>query len=85
LTDRTDLDTQLLETFTRTHLKTSCRQAKEIAGGTESLHELLKVPVGGIVFTTIQKFMPATMPRCWWSPRARRAQHTHASTSASQS
>jgi type I restriction enzyme R subunit len=59
LTDRTDLDTQLLETFTRTHLKTSCHQATEIAGGSESLHELLKVPAGGIVFTTIQKFAPA--------------------------
>ena len=59
LTDRTDLDTQLLETFTRTHLQTSCHQATEIAGGSESLHELLKVPAGGIVFTTIQKFAPA--------------------------
>ncbi len=59
LTDRTDLDTQLLETFTRTHLKASCHQATEIAGGSESLHELLKVPAGGIVFTTIQKFAPA--------------------------
>jgi type I restriction enzyme R subunit len=59
LTDRTDLDTQLLETFTRTHLKTFCHQATEISGGSESLHELLKVPAGGIVFTTIQKFAPA--------------------------
>jgi len=66
VTDRTDLDDQLAETFTATHLKAACRQAEEITGGSNSLHELLKVPAGGIVFTTIQKFAPAhgrkTMP-----------------------
>jgi type I restriction enzyme R subunit len=58
VTDRTDLDDQLSGTFTSTHLATSCKQADEIAGGPGSLHELLKVPAGGIVFTTIQKFAP---------------------------
>jgi type I restriction enzyme R subunit len=56
VTDRTDLDDQLAQTFTATHLAPSCRQAAEIAGGPDSLHSLLAVPAGGIVFTTIQKF-----------------------------
>ena len=60
VTDRTDLDNQLADTFTATHLAPVCQQAEEIAGGARSLHELLKVPAGGIVFTTIQKFMPPT-------------------------
>ncbi len=59
VTDRTDLDDQLLKTFSATHLEPFCHQAQEISGGKESLHELLKVPAGGIVFTTIQKFAPA--------------------------
>ena len=58
VTDRTDLDDQLAETFTGTHLAAACEQAEEITGGPESLHELLNVPAGGIVFTTIQKFAP---------------------------
>ncbi len=58
VTDRTDLDNQLSETFTATHLAASCRQAEEITGGPRSLHQLLRVPAGGIVFTTIQKFAP---------------------------
>jgi type I restriction enzyme R subunit len=58
VTDRTDLDNQLAETFTGTHLAAACGQAEEITGGPNSLHELLKVPAGGIVFTTIQKFAP---------------------------
>jgi len=56
VTDRTDLDNQLLDTFTGTNLATACEQAQEITGGLESLYELLKVPAGGVVFTTIQKF-----------------------------
>ena len=60
ITDRTDLDNQLADTFTGTHLAPVCRQADEIAGGETSLHELLKVPAGGIIFTTIQKFAPPT-------------------------
>ena len=66
VTDRTDLDNQLADTFTATHLAPQCRQAESIAGGSESLQELLNVPAGGIVFTTIQKFAPPagteTMP-----------------------
>jgi type I restriction enzyme R subunit len=66
VTDRTDLDNQLAETFARTHLASSVQQADEITGGPRSLHALLSVPAGGIVFTTIQKFAPArgsdTMP-----------------------
>ncbi len=68
VTDRTDLDNQLAETFSRTHLATSVQQAEEITGGARSLHQLLNVPAGGIVFTTIQKFAPARgseeMPVC---------------------
>ena len=59
VTDRTDLDNQLAETFARTHLASSVQQAQEITGGPRSLHGLLNVPAGGIVFTTIQKFAPA--------------------------
>lgn len=59
VTDRTDLDNQLAETFTATHLAAVSQQADEIKGGARSLHELLKVPAGGVVFTTIQKFAPA--------------------------
>ena len=58
VTDRTDLDNQLADTFTGTHLAPLCKQADEIRGGPNSLYELLKVPAGGIVFTTIQKFAP---------------------------
>jgi type I restriction enzyme R subunit len=58
VTDRTDLDNQLLEKFTATHLASTCRQAQEITGGVRSLYKLLNVPAGGIVFTTIQKFRP---------------------------
>ncbi|MDQ3758727.1 MAG: type I restriction endonuclease subunit R, partial [Actinomycetota bacterium] len=58
VTDRTDLDNQLADTFTATHLAPACRQAEEITGGSRSLDALLKVPAGGIVFTTIQKFAP---------------------------
>jgi len=58
VTDRTDLDNQLAETFSRTHLASSVQQAEEIIGGASSLDELLNVPAGGAVFTTIQKFAP---------------------------
>jgi type I restriction enzyme R subunit len=67
VTDRIDLDEQLMKTFARqAELVQAVRQAEEVAGGSQSLHELLKVPAGGIVFTTIQKFVPpsgeAAMP-----------------------
>ncbi len=58
VTDRTDLDNQLLDTFTATHLAPACEQAQEITGNADSLYQLLDVPAGGIVFTTIQKFAP---------------------------
>ncbi len=58
VTDRTDLDNQLIGTFTATHLKSLCKQARAISKGQQSLRELLNVPAGGIVFTTIQKFAP---------------------------
>ena len=57
LTDRNDLDDQLFETFS------SCqqllRQEPKQAADRMDLRFLLSVASGGIVFTTIQKFMPA--------------------------
>jgi len=59
VTDRIDLDEQLMETFARqAELAQAVKRAEEAAGGARSLHELLNVPAGGIVFTTIQKFVP---------------------------
>src|ERR1700749_109873 len=59
VTDRIDLDDQLMRTFAiQSELAQSIKQADEVSGGPGSLHELLKVPAGGIVFTTIQKFAP---------------------------
>ena len=64
VTDRTDLDNQLADTFTGTHLAPQCEQADEIRrtpnspADSKNLYELLQVPAGGIVFTTIQKFAP---------------------------
>lgn len=56
LTDRNDLDEQLFGTFA------ACgellRQAPEQARDRAHLRELLKVASGGVVFTTIQKFLP---------------------------
>lgn len=56
ITDRNDLDGQLFGTFSRCSdiLKQAPRQAESRA----HLRELLKVASGGIVFTTIQKFLP---------------------------
>ncbi len=56
LTDRNDLDDQLFGTFSRCHelLRQKPGQAKDRA----DLREHLKVASGGVVFTTIQKFMP---------------------------
>jgi type I restriction enzyme, R subunit len=59
VTDRIDLDDQLMQTFARqAELAQAVKQADEVSGGRNSLHELLNVPAGGIVFTTIQKFVP---------------------------
>ena len=56
LTDRNDLDDQLFETFGR--CQDILRQKPTQAEDRDSLKGLLKVASGGIVFTTIQKFLP---------------------------
>ena len=56
LTDRNDLDEQLHETFT--NCQQLLRQEPQKAESRRELGQLLKVASGGIVFTTIQKFMP---------------------------
>ena len=56
ITDRNDLDDQLFGTFARCHelLRQKPVQARDRA----QLRELLMVASGGVVFTTIQKFLP---------------------------
>ena len=56
LTDRNDLDQQLFETFT--NCQQLLRQTPAQAANRADLKKLLSVASGGIVFTTIQKFMP---------------------------
>jgi len=56
ITDRNDLDDQLFDTFAAS--KQLLRQEPTQAKDRENLKTLLKVASGGIVFTTIQKFMP---------------------------
>jgi type I restriction enzyme R subunit len=56
LTDRNDLDDQLFETFSRCN--EILRQKPVQAETRAELRNLLKVASGGIVFTTIQKFLP---------------------------
>lgn len=56
LTDRNDLDDQLFDNFAG--CKTFLRQEPVQAENREHLKKLLKVSGGGIVFTTIQKFLP---------------------------
>ena len=56
LTDRNDLDSQLFGTFSRCN--ELLRQAPVQADTRVKLRELLSVAAGGIVFTTIQKFLP---------------------------
>ncbi len=57
LTDRNDLDEQLHETFS--NCQQLLRQVPQKAEDRKDLRHLLRVASGGIVFTTIQKFMPA--------------------------
>ena len=61
ITDRNDLDDQLFGTFS------SCcdllRQTPVQAENREHLKDLLQVPSGGVVFTTIQKFLPSEKGR----------------------
>jgi type I restriction enzyme R subunit len=56
LTDRNDLDDQLFGTFSRCH--ELLRQKPIQAESREHLRELLHVASGGVIFTTIQKFLP---------------------------
>ena len=56
ITDRNDLDDQLFDTFASS--VQLLRQEPVQANDREHLQELLKVASGGIVFTTIQKFLP---------------------------
>ncbi len=56
ITDRNDLDDQLFDTFAAS--LQLLRQEPVQAESREHLKKLLKVASGGIVFTTIQKFLP---------------------------
>ena len=56
LTDRNDLDDQLFDTFTSS--QDLLRQTPVQAENRDHLKRLLSVSSGGIVFTTIQKFLP---------------------------
>ncbi len=56
LTDRNDLDNQLFGVFSR--CQDLLRQTPRQAESREELQELLRVASGGVVFTTIQKFLP---------------------------
>ncbi|NJD23502.1 MAG: type I restriction endonuclease subunit R [Melioribacter sp.] len=56
ITDRNDLDDQLFDTFASS--RQLLRQDPIQAESRAHLKELLKVASGGIVFTTIQKFLP---------------------------
>ena len=56
LTDRNDLDDQLFGTFARCH--DLLRQEPAQAENRRDLRKLLQVGGGGVVFTTIQKFLP---------------------------
>jgi type I restriction enzyme R subunit len=56
LTDRNDLDDQLFGTFH--NCSQLLRQNPVQAESSKQMRELLKVASGGIIFTTIQKFLP---------------------------
>ena len=60
LTDRNDLDDQLFGTFSR--CQDLLRQPPIQAESRAHLRELLSVAAGGVVFTTIHKFMPPSPP-----------------------
>ena len=61
LTDRNDLDDQLFSTFSR--CQDLLRQPPVQAESRADLRARLAVESGGVVFTTIQKFMPLPSPR----------------------
>lgn len=56
ITDRNDLDEQLYDTFA--NCQALLRQEPKQAEDCDNLKELLKVASGGVIFTTIQKFLP---------------------------
>jgi type I restriction enzyme R subunit len=56
LTDRNDLDDQLFETFSGA--AELLRQTPVQADSRRKIRDLLKVASGGVIFTTIQKFLP---------------------------
>ncbi len=56
ITDRNDLDDQLFGTFSANRLL--LRQTPVQAESRKQLRELLQVASGGVIFTTIQKFLP---------------------------
>ncbi len=56
ITDRNDLDDQLFGVFAR--CQELLRQPPVQAAGREDLRAKLRVDAGGVVFTTLQKFMP---------------------------
>lgn len=56
VTDRNDLDDQLFATFSKS--KDLLRQTPKKANDRKHLRELLSVESGGIIFTTIHKFVP---------------------------
>ena len=60
LTDRNDLDDQLFATFAR--CADLLRQPPAQAASRADLRDRLAVEAGGVVFTTIQKFLPETPP-----------------------
>lgn len=57
ITDRNDLDDQLFGTFSNCH--ELLRQRPVQAESRDDLMEKLEVAAGGVIFTTIQKFLPA--------------------------
>ena len=69
LTDRNDLDDQLFSTFSR--CRDLLRQPPAQAANRADLRARLAVASGGVVFTTIQKFLPPAVPSPRPSPRGR--------------
>lgn len=56
VTDTNDLDDQLFGTFGRCH--ELIRQTPQQAGSRDELKEMLRIASGGVIFTTMQKFLP---------------------------
>jgi type I restriction enzyme R subunit len=70
ITDRNDLDDQLFDTFCG--CSELLRQKPVQAESREHLRKLLQIASGGVVFTTIQKFMPMeSAPSLQPSPKGR--------------